>query len=154
MSSIRFDSFRVASLATRSSSWSRFTLSSSAADEGWQFVLHDSRLPPDCAPCDAAVKIVRKNGPLSLYRGFFPIWGRFAPQATLQLVTLAENLGAVESLVTHPATMTHGTVPAEQRHAAGISDGLIRLSVGLEEPRDIIADLEKALAECAGGVLA
>ncbi|MAW59277.1 MAG: cystathionine gamma-synthase [Planctomycetes bacterium] len=73
---------------------------------------------------------------------------------SLQLVTLAENLGAVESLVTHPATMTHGTVPAEQRHAAGISDGLIRLSVGLEEPRDIIADLEKALAECAGGVLA
>lgn len=73
---------------------------------------------------------------------------------SLQLITLAENLGAVESLVTHPATMTHGTVPVEQRLEAGISDGLVRLSVGLEDPSDIIADLEKALQECAGGVLA
>lgn len=73
---------------------------------------------------------------------------------SLKLVTLAENLGAVETLVTHPATMTHGTVPPEQRQAAGITDGLIRLSVGLEDPSDVIADLEKALAECAGGVLA
>lgn len=73
---------------------------------------------------------------------------------SLTLATLAENLGAVETLVTHPATMTHGTVPVEQRLAAGITDGLIRLSVGLEDPSDLQADLEKALAECAGGVLA
>lgn len=72
----------------------------------------------------------------------------------LRLVSLAENLGAVESLVTHPATMTHGTVPEEDRLAAGITDGLIRLSVGLEDPADLRADLAKALAECAGGVLA
>jgi len=73
--------------------------------------------------------------------------------SSVRLCTLAENLGAVETLLTHPATMTHGTVPTEQRHAAGISDGLIRLSVGLEDADDIIADLEKALQECAGGVL-
>ena len=63
----------------------------------------------------------------------------------LRLCTLAENLGSVETLVTHPATMTHGDVPPEQRERIGISDGLIRLSVGLEDPDDIIADLEQAL---------
>ena len=71
----------------------------------------------------------------------------------LKLFALAENLGAVESLVTHPATMTHGSVPVEQRHAAGISDGLIRLSVGLEAPQDLIADLDWALKCVLGGVL-
>jgi cystathionine beta-lyase/cystathionine gamma-synthase len=59
---------------------------------------------------------------------------------------LAENLGAVETLITHPASMTHGDVPIEQRQAAGITDGLIRLSVGLEDPADVIADLDQALA--------
>jgi cystathionine beta-lyase/cystathionine gamma-synthase len=71
----------------------------------------------------------------------------------LKLFTLAENLGAVESLVTHPATMTHASVPMEQRHAAGISDGLIRLSVGLEGEQDLIADLDWALKCVLGGVL-
>ena len=66
----------------------------------------------------------------------------------LKLWALAENLGAAESLVTHPATMTHGTVPVAQRRAAGISDGLVRLSPGLENAEDLIADLEAALA-CA-----
>jgi cystathionine beta-lyase/cystathionine gamma-synthase len=64
---------------------------------------------------------------------------------SVKLCALAENLGAVETLITHPASMTHGDVPKEQRAACGISDGLIRLSVGLEDPRDIIADLEQAL---------
>lgn len=59
---------------------------------------------------------------------------------------LAENLGAAETLITHPASMTHGDVPVEQRAAAGITDGLIRLSVGLEDPQDVIADLEQAFA--------
>jgi cystathionine beta-lyase/cystathionine gamma-synthase len=58
---------------------------------------------------------------------------------------LAENLGAVETLITHPASMTHADVPLEQRQTAGITDGLIRLSVGLEDPQDVIADLEQAL---------
>ena len=65
--------------------------------------------------------------------------------ASLELCSLAESLGAVETLITHPASMTHGDVPPEQRRAAGITDGLVRLSVGLERPEDIIADLERGL---------
>lgn len=63
----------------------------------------------------------------------------------LRLWSLAENLGAVESLVTHPATMTHAAVPPEQRERTGIGDGLIRLSVGLEDAGDLLADLFRAL---------
>lgn len=70
----------------------------------------------------------------------------------VRLIALAENLGSVQTLVTHPASMTHADVPVEARRAAGIGDGLIRLSVGLEDPRDLIADLERAL--CAGKVIA
>ncbi|HEY3990829.1 MAG TPA: PLP-dependent transferase, partial [Acidobacteriaceae bacterium] len=50
-----------------------------------------------------------------------------------------------ETLITHPVSMTHGDVPREMRERIGISDGLVRLSVGLEDPRDIIADLSQAL---------
>jgi len=64
----------------------------------------------------------------------------------VRLCALAENLGAAETIITHPASMTHAAVPAEQRLATGITDGLIRLSVGLEEPDDIIEDLRQALA--------
>ncbi|MEM7584622.1 MAG: PLP-dependent aspartate aminotransferase family protein [Acidobacteriota bacterium] len=60
---------------------------------------------------------------------------------------LAESLGAVESLVNHPAIMTHASVPAETRAALGISDSLIRLSVGIEDPEDQLEDLEQALAK-------
>jgi cystathionine beta-lyase/cystathionine gamma-synthase len=63
----------------------------------------------------------------------------------VRLCALAENLGAAETLVTHPASMTHAAVPVEQRLATGITDGLIRISVGLENPDDIIADLRRAL---------
>jgi len=63
----------------------------------------------------------------------------------VRLWALAENLGAVESLVTHPATMTHAAVPREQRERTGITDGLIRLSVGLENVDDLLADLGRAL---------
>lgn len=62
-----------------------------------------------------------------------------------RLCALVEHVGSVETLLTHPATMTHADVPAEQRRAAGIGDGLIRLSVGLEDPADVIADLDQAL---------
>lgn len=65
---------------------------------------------------------------------------------SLKLCTPAENLGAVETLVTHNASMTHAAVPEERRIALGITDGLIRLSVGLEDPREIIADLQQAIA--------
>ena len=64
----------------------------------------------------------------------------------VELWSLAENLGSVESLVTHPATMTHANLPPEERARLGISDGLVRLSVGLETPADLIADLDQALA--------
>lgn len=64
---------------------------------------------------------------------------------SVKLCSLAENLGSAETLITHPASMTHAAVRKEQREAAGITDGLVRLSVGLENPADIIADLEQAL---------
>lgn len=64
---------------------------------------------------------------------------------TLQLARRAVSLGDAETLVQHPASMTHSTYTAEERHAHDISDGLIRLSVGLETPGDILADLEQAL---------
>ena len=65
--------------------------------------------------------------------------------SSLRLFALAESLGAVESLAEHPAIMTHAAVPAEQRVVLGISDGMVRLSVGVEEVEDIIADLRQAL---------
>lgn len=68
---------------------------------------------------------------------------------TVRLCILAENLGAAETLITHPVSMTHGDVPQEIRQRTGITDGLVRLSVGLENPADIIADLENALATIA-----
>jgi cystathionine beta-lyase/cystathionine gamma-synthase len=64
---------------------------------------------------------------------------------TVRLCILAENLGAVETLITHPVSMTHADVPVSIRQRTGISDGLVRLSVGLENPEDVIADLESAL---------
>jgi cystathionine beta-lyase len=62
-----------------------------------------------------------------------------------QLFTLAESLGGVESLSGHPATMTHASIPAEQRRKAGLSDSLIRLSVGIEDAEDLIEDLAQAI---------
>lgn len=64
----------------------------------------------------------------------------------LRLFTLAESLGSVESLVEHPATMTHASLPTEQRAALGIGDGLVRLSVGIETQEDLLEDLRQALA--------
>ncbi|TDI48100.1 MAG: PLP-dependent transferase [Acidobacteria bacterium] len=66
---------------------------------------------------------------------------------TVKLWTLAENLGSLESLVTHPATMTHASVDRAERIRIGITDGLVRLSVGLEDADDLIAALDRALAE-------
>jgi cystathionine beta-lyase/cystathionine gamma-synthase len=65
---------------------------------------------------------------------------------SVRLCALAENLGAAETLITHPASMTHADVPQAQREAAGITDGLVRLSVGLEDPKDIVGDLARALS--------
>ena len=65
-----------------------------------------------------------------------------------KLFKLAESLGGVKSLLCHPASMTHKSIPAEKRRAAGVSDSLVRLSVGLEEVEDLVHDLEKALSHC------
>ncbi|MEE8235237.1 MAG: PLP-dependent transferase, partial [Gammaproteobacteria bacterium] len=66
---------------------------------------------------------------------------------SVEIWTLAENLGAVESLITHPVTMTHADVEEAERRRVGISDGLVRLSVGLEDVDDLIAALAAALDE-------
>jgi cystathionine beta-lyase/cystathionine gamma-synthase len=64
----------------------------------------------------------------------------------VELCALAESLGGVETLISHPASMTHGAVPKKERKAIGVTDGLVRISVGLEDPQDLIADLGRALA--------
>ena len=64
----------------------------------------------------------------------------------VKLCSLGESLGGVETLISHPATMTHASVPAEERARLGITDGLVRISVGIEDVEDLIADLENAFA--------
>ncbi len=66
---------------------------------------------------------------------------------SLEMITFGESLGGVESLVCHPASMTHGSIPYELRQKIGIVDNLIRLSIGIENPEDLIQDLENALKE-------
>jgi cystathionine beta-lyase/cystathionine gamma-synthase len=69
---------------------------------------------------------------------------------SLKLVTLAESLGGVESLVCHPASMTHAAIPADIRNKVGITDGLIRLSTGIENIEDILKDLGQAIEKAEG----
>jgi methionine-gamma-lyase len=66
---------------------------------------------------------------------------------SVKLCTLAVSLGAVETLIEHPASMTHAIVPKQEREKAGITDNLVRLSVGIEDIDDIIADLRQALTK-------
>lgn len=65
---------------------------------------------------------------------------------SVKLCTLGESLGGVESLISHPASMTHASVPQEKRESLGITDGLVRVSVGIEDIEDILADLDQALS--------
>ncbi len=65
---------------------------------------------------------------------------------SVRLCALAESLGGVETLISHPATMTHASVPPEERQRIGVTDGLVRISVGIEDVEDIIADLKQALS--------
>jgi methionine-gamma-lyase len=64
---------------------------------------------------------------------------------SVRLCTLAVSLGAVETLIEHPASMTHAVVPREERLRTGLTDSLVRLSVGIEDVKDIIEDLQSAL---------
>ena len=63
----------------------------------------------------------------------------------VRLCSLAESLGGVETLISHPASMTHASIPAEVRAKTGITEGLVRISVGIEDVEDLIADLDQAL---------
>lgn len=69
----------------------------------------------------------------------------FRIASNFQVMTLAESLGGVESLINHPATMTHASIPVEVRKSVGVTDNLLRISVGIEDVEDLIADLEQAL---------
>ncbi|HXJ92243.1 MAG TPA: PLP-dependent aspartate aminotransferase family protein [Terriglobia bacterium] len=69
---------------------------------------------------------------------------------SVRLCSLAESLGGVETLISHPATMTHASVPPAHRQRIGITDGLVRISVGIEDVDDLIADLDQALAKIEG----
>ena len=66
---------------------------------------------------------------------------------SVKLCSLAESLGSVETMITHPASMPHVDVPREDRMARGLTDGLVRLSVGIADKDDIIADLDQALSQ-------
>ncbi len=81
----------------------------------------------------------------AVLEGGLPAARRFLERC--RVFSLAESLGGVESLIEHPAIMTHASVPPEKRAALGIDDGLVRLSVGVEHVEDLIADLEHALAD-------
>ncbi len=70
----------------------------------------------------------------------------FRISSSFKVFTLAESLGGVESLINHPATMTHGSIPKEEREKVGVTDNLLRLSVGVEDVDDLLEDLERALA--------
>lgn len=69
----------------------------------------------------------------------------FRVMERFELFSLAESLGGVESLVNHPATMTHGSIPREERLKVGLVDSLIRLSVGVEDQEDLIKDIRQAI---------
>ena len=91
----------------------------------------------DCTPAGGGMITMWVTGGLQEARRFLE---------SVRVFTLAESLGGVESLIEHPAIMTHASVPPETRRELGISDTLIRLSVGIEQTEDLIADLDSALA--------
>ena len=73
----------------------------------------------------------------------------FAFENALRIIRISNNLGDAKSLITHPATTTHKNLTAEARAELGIGDGLLRLSVGLEDPADVITDIDAALGAAA-----
>ena len=88
---------------------------------------------------------------MSAYGGIvsFQLSNREAADSCLQrlgLFILAESLGGVQSLISHPATMTHAAIPVEQREKYGITDSLLRLSIGIESEDDLVQDLKQALS--------
>ncbi|CAM2746182.1 hypothetical protein FRFR103141_00850 [Fructilactobacillus fructivorans] len=98
---------------------------------------------PENPNYEVAKKQMRNFGPMIS----FELQPGLSPKTfveSLQIITLAESLGGVESLIEVPAVMTHGSVPREERLKDGIADGLIRLSVGIEDKEDLLDDLKQA----------
>ncbi|MES2588052.1 MAG: cystathionine gamma-synthase [Bacteroidota bacterium] len=96
---------------------------------------------------DIAKKQMRDfGGMISIVLKDKTIENTFRVASSFKVFSLAESLGGVESLINHPATMTHGAIPKEEREKVGVVDSLLRLSVGVEDVEDLIADLEQALA--------
>jgi len=85
------------------------------------------------------------GGMLSFETGSLENAGRVLE--SVRLLTLGESLGGVESLISHPATMTHASVPEIERNRLGITDGLVRISVGIEDADDLIADIDNAISK-------
>jgi len=115
----------------------RLSASSAAVGEG--------ESEKDDAPAFGGMIAVTLRGGLAESRAFL---------SSLRLFALAESLGGVESLAEHPAIMTHASVPAEERAVLGISDGFVRLSVGIEHVEDLWRDLKRGLdasAACGKG---
>ena len=84
------------------------------------------------------------GGMISFELGSLAVAKRFLKR--VKLCALAESLGGVETLISHPVTMTHASIPVEQRKRIGVTEGLVRISVGLEDIEDILADLKRALS--------
>jgi O-succinylhomoserine sulfhydrylase len=101
---------------------------------------------PDHPQVDLARRQMLGGGTLVSFevRGGKP--AAYAVGNALSLITIANNLGDAKSLITHPATTTHQRLTPEARAALGVSDGLLRLSAGLEDASDLIADLDQALS--------
>ena len=78
----------------------------------------------------------------------------FAMASRTNVFSLAESLGGVESLINHPATMTHASIPKEERDKAGVTDSLLRLSVGIEDVEDLIEDLKQAIGQTVRAAIA
>ena len=94
---------------------------------------------------ELAKKQQRSFGGMVSFELDAPIEELYRVLKATKLFSLAESLGGVESLIEHPATMSHASMDSEHRLAAGITDSIIRLSVGIEDRDDLIADLESAL---------
>ncbi len=103
-----------------------------------QHELAQRQMRLSCSPAGGGMVTMWLRGGLAESRRFLE---------SVRLFALAESLGGVESLIEHPAIMTHASLPAETRRALGISDSLIRISVGIEDPDDLIADLDQALSK-------
>ncbi len=119
-----------------------------AALPGITRVLYPGR--PDHPQHELAMRQMRAGGTLVAFEIEGGTEAAFATANRLEIIDISNNLGDTKSLITHPATTTHRKLTPEDRQALGISDGVLRLSVGLEDPQDLIDDLGQALSASHG----